>query len=287
MIGKKKTKDVQFYREVTDASYDETGNRRRRYNYGDEDELAAEHEERLHRSQLNKEFQSFAERIQEMSNGIVEVDIPYRRVGFYGVPFRQLVLLQPTTECLVHLTDPPYLVITLSEIEIAHLERVQFGLKNFDLVFVFKDFQRTPIHINTIPMAQLDNVKEWLDSMDIAFFEGPVNLNWSAIMKTINENPAAFFEDGGWKFLSIDTDDEDDMEEEEEESEYELSEEDDYSSSEVIIVQMKVQVVAVVLKKNRKNLVKIGMNWKEKRNVMIKKESVKKKLVQIKEEEIK
>jgi len=43
-------------------------------------------------------------------------------------------------------------------------------------------------------------------SMDIAFFEGPVNLNWSAIMKTINENPAAFFEDGGWKFLSIDTD---------------------------------------------------------------------------------
>jgi len=74
-----------------------------------------------------------------------------------------LVLLQPTTECLVHLTDPPYLVITLSEIEIAHLERVQFGLKNFDLVFVFKDFQRTPIHINTIPMAQLDNVKEWLE----------------------------------------------------------------------------------------------------------------------------
>jgi len=42
--------------------------------------------------------------------------------------------------------------------------------------------------------------------MDIAFTEGPVNLNWSAIMKTINENPAAFFEDGGWKFLSIDTD---------------------------------------------------------------------------------
>jgi len=61
------------------------------------------------------------------------------------------------------LTDPPYLVITLNEIEIAHLERVQFGLKNFDLVFVFKDFQKTPIHINTIPMAQLDNVKEWLE----------------------------------------------------------------------------------------------------------------------------
>jgi nucleosome binding factor SPN SPT16 subunit len=30
------------------------------------------------------------------------------------------------------------------------------------LVYVFKDFQRPPIQINTIPMSQLDNVKEWL-----------------------------------------------------------------------------------------------------------------------------
>jgi nucleosome binding factor SPN SPT16 subunit len=42
-----------------------------------------------------------------------------------GVPFRQLVLLQPTTDCLVQLTDNPPLVVPLSEIEIAHLERVQ------------------------------------------------------------------------------------------------------------------------------------------------------------------
>lgn len=91
------------------------------------------------------------------------MDVPFRELGFTGVPFRSNVLLQPTTDCLVHLSDPPFLVITLSEIEIAHLERVQFGLKNFDLVFVFKDFHRTPIQINTIPMSQLDNVKDWLE----------------------------------------------------------------------------------------------------------------------------
>ena len=34
-----------------------------------------------------------------------------------------------TRDCLVQLIDPPYLVVTLEEIEIAHLERVQFGLK--------------------------------------------------------------------------------------------------------------------------------------------------------------
>lgn len=31
--------------------------------------------------------------------------------------------------------------------------------------------------------------------------EGPVNLNWGQIMKTINENPLEFFREGGWSFL--------------------------------------------------------------------------------------
>lgn len=31
--------------------------------------------------------------------------------------------------------------------------------------------------------------------------EGPVNLNWGQIMKTINDNPLEFFRDGGWTFL--------------------------------------------------------------------------------------
>ena len=91
------------------------------------------------------------------------MDVPFRELGFQGVPFRQLTLLQPTTDCLVQLTEIPTLVITLGDVEIAHLERVQFGLKNFDLVFVFKDFKRPVVHINSIPMNQLDNVKEWLE----------------------------------------------------------------------------------------------------------------------------
>ncbi|CAO3594139.1 unnamed protein product [Absidia cylindrospora] len=231
LIGKKKTKDVQFYREASDIQFDETGNKRRRHNYGDEDELESEREERRRRANLNKEFKGFAEKIAEASNDRIEVDIPFRELGFQGVPFRSNVLLQPTTDCLVHLSDPPFMVITLSEIEIAHLERVQFGLKNFDLVFVFKDFQRPPIQINTIPMTQLDNVKEWLNSVDVAFTEGPVNLNWSMIMKTVNENPAEFFKNGGWKFLSTGSDDEGSDEESEAESEFAMSDEELEESS--------------------------------------------------------
>ncbi|RQM08033.1 hypothetical protein DH86_00001376 [Scytalidium sp. 3C] len=223
LIGKKKTKDVQFYREATDIQFDETGNRKRKYRYGDEEEFEAEQEERRRRADLDRQFKAFAEKIAEAGkNENVDVDVPFRELGFNGVPFRSNVFCQPTTDCLVQLTEPPFMVITLEDIEIAHLERVQFGLKNFDLVFVFKDFHRPPYHINTIPVESLENVKEWLDSVNIPFTEGPLNLNWPTIMKTVTADPHQFFADGGWSFLATESDDEDN-EEESEESAFEMS----------------------------------------------------------------
>jgi len=232
MVGKKKTKDVQFIRDASDASFDETGNRRRR-NFNDEDELMAEHEERRRRKKLNHEFNEFAKKLGEISG--LEADIPIRELGFNGVPQRSNVLLQPTTECLVYLSEFPFTVIDLSDIEIVYLERVQFHLKNFDIVFIFKDLRRTPIHINTVPMKQLDPIKEWLDSMDIPCLEGPLNLNWSAVMKSINEDPAGFYQDGGWTTLVSDGQGETDGETEEEsasEFEYASSEEESEDESE-------------------------------------------------------
>lgn len=227
----KKTKDVQFYREATDIQFDETGNRKRKYRYGDEDEFEAEQEERRRRAELDRLFQNFAQKIAEAGKPI-EVDMPIRDLGFNGVPFRSNVYVQPTTDCLIQVTEPPFLVVTLEDVEIAHLERVQFGLKNFDLVFVYKDFTRAPAHINTIPVESLDDVKEWLDSVDIAYTEGPLNLNWPTIMKTVLADPHQFFADGGWSFLAAESDDED-QEEDEEESNFEISEEelDDASES--------------------------------------------------------
>ncbi|CAG8668437.1 15500_t:CDS:10, partial [Cetraspora pellucida] len=203
--GKKKTKDIQFYREASDVQFDET-------------------------ALLNKEFKQFTEKVAEASEGRVDVDIPFREIGFQGVPFRTNVLLQPTTECLVHLTDPPFLVVPLAEIEIAHLERVQFGLKNFDLVFIFKDYTRPPVHINTIPMNQLENVKDWLDSVDVNFYEGTQNLNWAQIMKTINSDPADFFEQGGWSFLKLHSENEDSAASSDSASEY-MQSEDSFEES--------------------------------------------------------
>ncbi|PLB39227.1 chromatin-remodeling protein SPT16 [Aspergillus candidus] len=223
MIGKRKTRDVQFYREATEMQFDETGNRRRKHRYGDEEEFEAEQEERRRRAALDREFKAFAEKVADAGKDEgVDVDIPFREIGFTGVPNRSNVLIQPTTDALVQLTEPPFLVITLNEIEIAHLERVQFGLKNFDMVFVFKDFHRPPVHVNTIPVESLEGVKDWLDSVDIAFTEGPLNLNWTTIMKTVVSDPYGFFADGGWSFLAAESDSEGGSEDEE--SAFELSE---------------------------------------------------------------
>lgn len=91
------------------------------------------------------------------------------------------------------------------------------------MVVVFKDFNRNPQHINTIPVESLDSVKDWLDSVEIPFSEGPLNLQWPTIMKTVQADPHSFFADGGWGFLATESDDEGDGESEEEESEFEAS----------------------------------------------------------------
>lgn len=117
-------------------------------------------------------------------------------------------------------------MINLEEVEICILERVQFGLKNFDMVFVYKDFNKPVTHINTVPIESLDFLKQWLTDMDIPYTVSTINLNWATIMKSLQDDPYQFFLDGGWNFLATGSDDEASDESEEEVSEYEASEDD-------------------------------------------------------------
>ena len=134
MIGKRKTKDVQFYREATDIAFDETGNRKRKHRYGDEEEFEAEEEERKRRNELDKHFLAFARKIEEADKeDNAKVDIPFRDLGFNGVPSRSSVWVQPSTDCLIQITEPPFLVLTLDDIEVVHLERVQVSYSSLSL----------------------------------------------------------------------------------------------------------------------------------------------------------
>ncbi|XP_046740130.1 FACT complex subunit spt16 isoform X2 [Diprion similis] len=214
MFGKKKHVDVQFYTEVGEITTD-LGKHQHMH---DRDDLAAEQSERELRHKLKTAFKSFCEKVEGMTKQEIEFDTPFRELGFPGAPFRSTVLLQPTSGCLVNLTEWPPFVITLEDVELVHFERVQFHLKNFDMIFVFKDYHRKVSMVNAVPMNMIDHVKEWLNSCDIRYSEGVQSLNWTKIMKTITDDPEGFFDSGGWTFLDPESDDDnEDVDEEEEE----------------------------------------------------------------------
>lgn len=226
MFGKKKHVDVQFYTEVGEITTD-LGKHQHMH---DRDDLAAEQSERELRHKLKTAFKSFCEKVESMTKQEIEFDTPFRELGFPGAPYRSTVLLQPTSGCLVNLTEWPPFVITLEDVELLHFERVQFHLKNFDMVFVFKDYGRRTAMVNAIPMNMLDHVKEWLNSCDIRYAEGVQSLNWAKIMKTITDDPDGFFESGGWTFLDPESDEENQAAEEDSEAEDEVYEPSDVDS---------------------------------------------------------
>lgn len=228
MFGKKKHVDVQFYTEVGEITTD-LGKHQHMH---DRDDLAAEQSERELRHKLKIAFKSFCERVENMTKQEVEFDTPFRELGFPGAPFRSTVLLQPTSGALVNLTEWPPFVIALEDVELVHFERVQFHLKNFDMVFVFKDYAKKVAMVNAVPMNMLDHVKEWLNSCDIRYAEGIQSLNWTKVMKTITDDIEGFFDNGGWSFLDPESDAENAAHDEESEEEDDAYEPTDAESEE-------------------------------------------------------
>ncbi|XP_068097539.1 FACT complex subunit SPT16 [Hyperolius riggenbachi] len=197
MFGKKRHTDVQFYTEVGEITTD-LGKHQHMH---DRDDLYAEQLEREMRHKLKTAFKNFIEKVESLTKEDLEFEVPFRDLGFNGAPYRSTCLLQPTSSALVNTTEWPPFVVTLDEVELVHFERVQFHLKNFDMVIVYKEYGKKVTMINAIPVASLDPIKEWLNSCDIKYTEGVQSLNWTKIMKTIVDDPEGFFEQGGWSFL--------------------------------------------------------------------------------------
>jgi len=224
MLNKKKHFDIQLYTEVGEITTD-LGKRQHMH---DRDDYAAEAAERELRNKLKLAFKSFCDKVEAATKGEIQFEIPIRELAFFGVPKKSNVLLQPTPNALVNLTDPDPTVITLSEIELVHFERVSFQLKNFDIVIIFKDYNVKPQSIAAVEMSKLEDIKNWLDRCDIKFTSGTTNLNWPALMKKITSDLDSFFEEGGWSFLDSDAEDEegDDDDDEDEDDQYSPSEDE-------------------------------------------------------------
>ena len=132
----------------------------------------------MQRKKLNAEFQNFVKAVEQLTKQKLKFDVPYRKLGFPGAPSHNNCFLMPTINCLISQTDTPFFVLSLDEVEFAHFERVHISIKNFDLVFVHKDYTKPVTFINAIPSSNLEPIKAWLDSIDIIFFEAQMNLKW-------------------------------------------------------------------------------------------------------------
>ncbi|KAL6764928.1 global transcription factor [Haematococcus lacustris] len=234
MLGNKKTKDVQFYSEVADVVQTLDNGRRNMY---DPDEIEEEQRERERRNKINQEFQVFVKRVQEIwekdfADMRLEFDIPFTDLAFNGCPHRSTVPMLPTVNCLVELSEMPFTVISLADIEVINLERVGFNLKNFDMAIVFKDFTQEVVHIQAIEAKSLDTIKDWLNSMNIKYYENKLNLAWKPILKSIQDDPEGFIREGGWEFLNMErSDDEGEGEQSEQSEDYKPDADEDEDGS--------------------------------------------------------
>lgn len=232
IINKKKQKDVQFYTEIVDSSLNL--DIARRYSH-DHDELEEEQREREMRRRLNVAFKEFSIKLEKIAAHYdfnITIDSPYRKFNFFGNPNRDLVVISPTTNCLVNLTEMPSFLITLSEVEHVHFERVNFGGKNFDISFIFKNWDLKPRTIYLVETKNKEMIQDWLNLIEISYTVGPKPIIWTEIMPAVKDSKAWFYDEvdnegekksPGWSFLSVENimGGDEEMEEEDEESEYE------------------------------------------------------------------
>ena len=118
LVGKKKVSDIQFYREIGTQADDINMKGRGR----DYDEYEMELREQRRIDSMNKEFANFTKNVERLE--VIKFELPIRELEFNGVPFRSNVVLYPTPSCIISLSELPFFVITVNEIEIIYFERV-------------------------------------------------------------------------------------------------------------------------------------------------------------------
>jgi nucleosome binding factor SPN SPT16 subunit len=210
LVNKKKTQDVQFYCEVGAIAEDLNDPRRNRNRFDYPNEMQEEEMERYMQQKYNDAFLSFVEKVNTNAQDCVQFESPFSEYSFYGSPYYNNVLISPCDRCLVSIINTPLFVLSLDDIEIVSIERIDNKIKNFDMIIIFKDYSKSVQSISNIPKSDLEKIRHWLDSKNILFFEGgKINLKWDNILKRIRENGRDFiFEEGGWRGFFDDDDDE-------------------------------------------------------------------------------
>ena len=198
-LGEKPVKDVQFYKEfgvqAEDINVVKRGRKR-----NDLDELEEEEAERAARKRLNTRFHNYAKLIEQASKRTqtpIAVDMPENDLAFFGCPQRQVVKIRPTKDCLVAISDFPFFVMDVDDIEIVAFERMFYGMKNFDLAIVFKDFSNFT-RINSVPIEHAEALRDYFNEIGIIYIETLAPLKWQEILNVIKEDFPAWLDEGAW-----------------------------------------------------------------------------------------
>ena len=148
---------------------------------------------------------------------------------FTGCPMKQVVKIRPTKECLVALSEFPFFVLDVNDIEVVHFERMYYGMKNFDLAVIKKDFT-TCNRINSIPTEYTEELKSYFNGIGIIFLESMAPLKWDLILTQIREDFTGWIDQGAWMQLVEDSDEEGEESEDEEDPACEYDDEEDQES---------------------------------------------------------
>lgn len=143
------------------------------------------------------------EQISDKGRSKLEFDIPFEGLDFYGCPHKSVVKVRPTKNCLIAISEFPFFVIDIDDIEVVHFERLSFGIKNFDMAIILKDFT-TFKRINSVPVEHIEDIKSYFDEIGIIYSESLVPMNWNNVLAQIREDFEAFLGEGAWKFLQDD-----------------------------------------------------------------------------------
>ena len=64
------------------------------------------------------------EGVSDRTRFSLEFDIPFDGLEFYGCPFKSVVKVRPTKNCLIAISEFPFFVVDIRDIEVVHFERV-------------------------------------------------------------------------------------------------------------------------------------------------------------------
>eukprot|EP00672_Neobodo_designis_P012790 CAMPEP_0174882330 /NCGR_PEP_ID=MMETSP1114-20130205/84708_1 /TAXON_ID=312471 /ORGANISM="Neobodo designis, Strain CCAP 1951/1" /LENGTH=1020 /DNA_ID=CAMNT_0016117727 /DNA_START=34 /DNA_END=3096 /DNA_ORIENTATION=+ len=179
-IGDKPFQQLQFYTEVIETSEAATNLRRTH-----EEEIAAEERDQQRVVETNRQFLQFAAKVKEIAK--IDVETPFKEVDFEGSGGKRLTRFRGNENALWSVSELPFTVISVQDIEVVSLERVLPGQATFDANFIHKDY-KTNTMISTIPMPKLELLKDWMNNAGLIYFEGANNVMWTKLLRVMRED---------------------------------------------------------------------------------------------------